>query len=246
MFRRLGRTHRSRYANRGWALTRSLAARLLNCWPETESPWKKADKVALQAATLVQNMRPPAWADRRAAAASVRHAGRPADVASEKGWWNVGQPQPIAPAPVPAATPRVSLAELWPREANLALAQACARGGSTVTIAQQLNRQRGLERLLHACRVACRGPQSRWARFQTDPLPAQSRGSTERPASVAHVAAFFATFTPNAERYGRTRGQGRRVASGLSLLVRRLRRLSVRPGRSFSYAPCAALCQPRS
>jgi hypothetical protein len=130
MFRRLGRTHRSRYANRGWALTRSLAARLLNCWPETESPWKKADKVALQAATLVQNMRPPAWADRRAAAASVRHAGRPADVASEKGWWNVGQPQPIAPAPVPAAMPRVSLAELWPREANLALAQACARAAA--------------------------------------------------------------------------------------------------------------------
>jgi hypothetical protein len=24
-----------------------------------------------------------------------------------------------------------------------------------------------------------------------------------------------------------------------------LRRLSVRPGRAFSYAPCAALCQPR-
>jgi hypothetical protein len=39
--------------------------------------------------------------------------------------------------------PRVSLAELWPREANLALAQAHARGGSAVTIAQQLNRQRG-------------------------------------------------------------------------------------------------------
>jgi hypothetical protein len=35
------------------------------------------------------------------------------------------------------------LAELRPREANLALAQAHACGGSAVTIAQQLNRQRG-------------------------------------------------------------------------------------------------------
>jgi hypothetical protein len=38
---------------------------------------------------------------------------------------------------------RASRAELWPREANLALAQAHTRGGSDVTIAQQLNRQRG-------------------------------------------------------------------------------------------------------
>jgi hypothetical protein len=38
---------------------------------------------------------------------------------------------------------RVSLAELWPWEANLALAKAHARVGSAVTIAQQLNRQLG-------------------------------------------------------------------------------------------------------
>ena len=107
----------------------------------------KADKVALQAATLVHNMRAAGIGPNEIAAQLQRQFGTPvsaADVASGQGWWNIDQrPQPIAPAPVPPTMPRVSLAELWPREANLALAQAHARGGSAVMIAQQLNRQRG-------------------------------------------------------------------------------------------------------
>jgi hypothetical protein len=80
----------------------------------------KADKVALQAATLVQNMKAAGMGPNEIAAQLQHQFGTPvspADVASGEGWWIVGQrPQPIAPAPLPPTMPRVSFAELWPRE----------------------------------------------------------------------------------------------------------------------------------
>jgi hypothetical protein len=179
----------------------------------------KADKVALQAATLVQNMKAAGIGPNEIAAQLQHQFGtpvNPADVASGQGWWSVG----ASPAGGLRWTPeekallaslyqqgksyadiaqglkdstgrditnstvsvrrrdfgipaRSSMQTMWPREANLMLAQLAEKGATTADMASQLSRAFGqgytprqigqqIDRLRLGARDAPNAPGASW------------------------------------------------------------------------------------